>query len=66
MDLKLCPKCKKLPDVIIRKRWFGHECVIHCETLGCKMFWPLVATGFNKEKVKAKAAALWNDAVDAY
>ena len=66
MDLKLCPRCKQLPDVITRKKLLGYECVIHCSTLGCKLYWPVVASGFNKDKVLSKAAAQWNQAVKDY
>ena len=66
MDLKLCPRCKQLPDVITRKKFLGYECVIHCSTLGCKLYWPVFASGFNKDKVMSKAATQWNKAVDDY
>ena len=66
MDLKLCPRWNKLPDVKVNKRWFGYECIIHCDTLGCELYWPFVSSGMNKDKVMNKAAAQWNKAVDEY
>ena len=66
MDLKLCPRCNQLPDVNLQRRFLGYECVMHCNTLGCKLFWPIVVDGLNKEKVLAKASKQWNIAVDNY
>ena len=64
MDLKICPKCKKLPDVEMRKRGIFWYCVIFCHTLGCKLYWPIVTVSLIKERAMKKAAARWNKAVD--
>ena len=64
MDVKLCPKCKELPKVEIRNRLLRYECVVHCNTLGCNLYWPQITTGFNKDAVMKKAAIKWNKSVD--
>jgi len=66
MDLKLCPRCKQLPTANIRKRLIGYECCLHCGTLGCKLYWPIVVDGWTKDATMHKAAERWNKAVDEY
>ena len=66
MKLKLCPKCKQLPTTKIEKLLIGYECMIHCNTLGCKLFWPIVTRGLRKNETVARAGEMWNEAVDGY
>ena len=66
MDLKLCPRCKQLPTANIHRRLIGYECCLHCNTLGCKLYWPILANSLTKNKAMAKAATRWNKAVDEY
>ena len=48
MDLKLCPKCNKLPSVRIKRKHLIYECAISCKEIGCKLYWPIVEIGFTE------------------
>lgn len=65
MDVKLCPRCNKLPNVKVT-HGLRYMCVMSCGTLGCKLYYPIITLGFNKEKTMKKAAERWNAAVDRY
>lgn len=66
MDLKLCPKCNKLPLVRTKHKHLIYECAISCKEIGCKLYWPIVEIGFTEQKAMDKAAAAWNKAVEQY
>lgn len=64
MDVKLCPKCNQLPRVEVRRRFLRYEYVVNCNTLGCKLFWPQITSGFSKDKAMKKAEVKWNKSVE--
>lgn len=66
MDLKLCPRCNVLPNVRVNKHFLKWTCVVHCNTLGCKLYYPIITSGFSKDKVMNRAAAAWNNAVNKF
>ena len=66
MDLNLCPKCNQLPTTKIKKRLIGYECAMYCNTMGCKMFWPIVVVDLSKNKAVKKAGTRWNNATENF
>ena len=61
-----CPRCKQPPFLQLERKFIHYECVVHCCTFGCKFYWPLIITGFNKEATINKAAERWNKAVEEF